>query len=468
MFFFHMPRLKIGKHEAALPIVQGGMGVGISLSGLASAVADEGGVGVIAANAIGMIDPDYYSDGRAANIRTLRSEIRRARARSNGLIGVNIMVAANDFQPLLDVVVEERVDAVFMGAGLPIRNIPVARLRAAGVAVVPIVSSGRAAELIFRYWEKTYQDIPDAVVVEGPLAGGHLGFRPEQLDDPAYKLEALIPEVIAALAPFGQSFNRRIPVIAAGGVYSGEDILRFLRLGAQGVQMATRFVATHECDADIRFKEAYLQCRAEDIAIIKSPVGMPGRAIRNRFLESAAAGVRNVSRCAWRCLDHCDIKNSVYCISAALNNARQGELDKGFVFVGANAYRVKRIESVAGLIHGLKVEYETAVISSVTALKDEYLHGIESAFAKLQQEFDQARQHLCRLRDERTQQLETCILGLRQEYRRTLRRIQILRGEVDSALDKLNQLKERFPDRLAELQAIMARFPFHSMAATGA
>jgi nitronate monooxygenase len=284
MIFFKMPKMTIGNRTLPLPIIQGGMGVGISLANLASAVADQGGMGVIAANGIGMIEPDYYEDGRAANIKALRSEIRRARSKTSGLIGINIMVAANDFQQLLDVAIEEKVDALFMGAGLPIKNIPVARIRAANVLVIPIVSSGRAAELIFKYWEKNYNDVPDAVVVEGPLAGGHLGFKAEKLQDADQALEVLVPQVIAVLDSFQKTFNKKIPVIAAGGIFTGEDILRFLQLGAQGVQMATRFVATEECDADIRFKEAYLKCTPEDIVIIKSPVGLPGRAIRNHFL----------------------------------------------------------------------------------------------------------------------------------------------------------------------------------------
>jgi NAD(P)H-dependent flavin oxidoreductase YrpB (nitropropane dioxygenase family) len=210
-----MPKMTIGNRTVPLPIIQGGMGVGISLANLASAVADQGGMGVIAANGIGMIEPDYYDDGRAANIKALRSEIRRARSKTSGLIGINIMVAVNDFQQLLDVAIEEKVDALFMGAGLPIKNIPVARIRAANVLVVPIISSGRAAELIFKYWEKNYNDIPDAVVVEGPLAGGHLGFKAEKLQDADQALEVLVPQVIAALERFQNIFNKKIPIIAA-------------------------------------------------------------------------------------------------------------------------------------------------------------------------------------------------------------------------------------------------------------
>jgi nitronate monooxygenase len=453
-----MPKLTIGKRTAALPIIQGGMGVGISLSGLAAAVAGQGGIGVIAANGIGMIEPDYFADGRAANIRAMRSELRKARAKTSGLIGVNIMVAANDFQQLLDACIEERADALFMGAGLPIKNIPVARIRAAGVMVIPIVSSGRAADLIFKYWEKAYQDIPDAVVVEGPLAGGHLGFRADRLQDADQQLEVLVPQVVAALARYEEAFHKKIPVIAAGGIYTGEDILRFLQLGAQGVQMATRFVATDECDADRRFKEAYVSCRPGDIAIIKSPVGLPGRAIRNHVLDNAAAGVRNVKRCAWRCLEQCDIQHADYCISIALDNARRGLLDQGFAFCGANAHRVESIVPVAELLDGLKHEYEAAFIQSLVTLKDEYVRTIEGKFAGLQQDYLQARQRFVLLRSEAGKAWNLRRDSLREDYERAQALFENLKGEYEAAMKKLNSLKERFPENLAELQEIARRF----------
>jgi nitronate monooxygenase len=458
MIFFKMPKLALGKRTASLPIIQGGMGVGISLSGLAAAVAAQGGIGIIAANGIGMIEPDYFADGRAANIRALRSEIRKARAQTSGLIGVNIMVAANDFFQLLDTAIEEKADALFMGAGLPIKNIPVEKIRAAGVLVIPIVSSGRAAELIFKYWEKAYQDVPDAVVVEGPLAGGHLGFKADKLQDADQQLEVLVPQVVAAVARFEEAFHKRIPVIAAGGIYTGEDILRFLQLGAQGVQMATRFVATDECDADRRFKEAYVACRPGDIAIIKSPVGLPGRAIRNHFLDNAAAGVRNVKRCAWRCLEQCDIRHADYCISIALDNARQGLLDQGFAFCGANAHRVEKIVPVAELLDGLKHEYEAAFIQSLVTLKDEYVRAIEKKFAGLHQDYQQARQRFVLLRADAGRAWDIRRDSLREDYERAQAMFEKLKGEYESASRKLNSLKERFPEKLAELQEIARRF----------
>ncbi|WP_319562637.1 nitronate monooxygenase [Marispirochaeta sp.] len=347
---FDWPSFRIGNLNARIPVVQGGMGVGISLSGLASAAANAGGIGIIAANAIGMLEPDYFKDGRAANIRVLRREIRTAREKSNGIIGVNIMVAVNDFHELLDVAIEEKVDLVFMGAGLPIKNIPVERMREAGVKAVPVISSARAAEMIFKMWKKIYNDVPDALVFEGPKAGGHLGFSEEQIDDPAFQLESIVPQVVEAVRPYEAEFQRNIPVIAGGGIFTGEDIYKALELGASAVQMGTRFVATNECDADAAFKEAYVQCSTEDIGLIQSPVGMPGRAIRNKFITDSEEGKRPPFRCAWQCLASCKAEKAKYCISIALNNARRGKLSQGFVFAGSNAYRVEKIMSVVSLV----------------------------------------------------------------------------------------------------------------------
>ncbi len=370
-----LPPLRLAGRTARLPIVQGGMGVGLSLSGLAVAVAAEGGIGVIAATGIGMIEPDYYDRPLEANLRALRSEIHKARSATEGLLGVNIMVAADGFLDMLRTAVEERIDFLFLGAGLPIKNIPVAMIREAGTGIVPIVSSGRAARLIFKSWEKLYRDIPDAVVLEGPRAGGHLGFKPEHLNDPAYQLEHLIPEVLEALKEFELRFGRTIPLIAGGGVFSGADIHRILKLGAQGVQMGTRFIATDECDADIRFKQAYVQCRKEDIMIIQSPVGLPGRAIRSPFLDDLAAGVKKLFRCPSHCLESCGAREARYCIAEALDNARRGLLGDGFAFCGANTYRVTSIVPVHDLVTGLKQGY--VVAGFAWSLKAEYARAAE-------------------------------------------------------------------------------------------
>ncbi len=354
-----IPSLVIGDLVARVPIVQGGMGVGISLSGLAAATANAGGIGVIAAAGIGLLEPDGFKDFVGANIRGLRREIRTARAKTKGILGVNIMVALSDFADLVRTAIEEKIDVIFSGAGLPV-NLPEFLKDGVKTKLVPIVSSGRAATLLAKRWLDKYNYAPDAFVVEGPMAGGHLGYKAEQLDDPAYALEAIVPEVIAAVKPFEERAGRKIPVIAGGGIYTGADIRRFIEMGASGVQMATRFVATDECDADPAFKAAYVAAGRDDLEIIKSPVGMPGRAIRNKFLDDVAEGRKKPFACPYHCIVTCDVEKSPYCISLALMNAQKGRLDKGFAFAGANAWRTEKIVPVRELVDELVKEYEAS------------------------------------------------------------------------------------------------------------
>lgn len=258
------PALRIGNLTARIPVIQGGMGVGISLSGLASAVANQGGIGVIAGAMIGMKEPDVAKDPLTANLRALSTEILKARQMTDGIIGVNLMVALTTFTQMVRTAIENRADIIFSGAGLPL-DMPRHLLQMCEekkeefkTKLVPIVSSARAATVIAKKWVTHFGYTPDAFVVEGPKAGGHLGFKPEELHDPAHALEVLVPQVVDAVKPMEDKCGRSVPVIAAGGVYSGADIMKFLNLGASGVQMGTRFVATHECDADERFKQSYL------------------------------------------------------------------------------------------------------------------------------------------------------------------------------------------------------------------
>jgi NAD(P)H-dependent flavin oxidoreductase YrpB (nitropropane dioxygenase family) len=335
------------------------MGIGISLSGLASAVAEEGGIGVIATADIGMDEPDFAKNFLEANIRALRKEIRKARELTKGILGVNIMVALTNFADLVKTAIEEGIDIIFSGAGLPL-NLPEFLHGSVKTKLVPIVSSARAAGIIARKWSEKFDRIPDAVVVEGPKAGGHIGFKEEMIFDPAYSLERLVPEVIQALRPYEERYKKPIPVIAAGGIYTGADIYKFLQLGASGVQMATRFVTTYECDASDKFKQTYIAAKEEDIVIIKSPVGLPGRAIKNTFLEEVGRGQRKPFKCPYHCLKTCDYKNTPYCISFALINAQRGNLMHGFAFAGANAYRADKIIPVKELIQTLIKEYRDA------------------------------------------------------------------------------------------------------------
>jgi nitronate monooxygenase len=354
----NLPALRIGDLIAKIPIVQGGMGVGISLSGLASAVANQGGIGVIAAAMIGMSEPDIGSNPIEANIRALKNEIRKARTLTKGLLGVNIMVALTHFSNLVIAAIEEGIDFIFSGAGLPL-DLPKYLKQRSKPKLVPIVSSGRAAEVLCKKWSRL-SHLPDAFVVEGPMAGGHLGLKPEQIFAPEFTLEKLVAEVLEAVKPFEAESGRAIPVIAAGGVYSGADIRKFLKMGAAGVQMATRFVATHECDASPEFKQAYVNAAKKDIVIINSPVGLPGRAINNEFLEAVKRGEKIPFTCPYHCIRTCDHRKSPYCIALALIQAKKGNLKRGFVFSGQNAYRVDRIISVRELISSLVEEYADA------------------------------------------------------------------------------------------------------------
>jgi NAD(P)H-dependent flavin oxidoreductase YrpB (nitropropane dioxygenase family) len=270
------------------------------------------------------------------------------------------MVALTNFADLVKTSIEEGIDIIFSGAGLPL-SLPQFVNDTIKTKLVPIVSSGRAAGIIAKKWSEKYNRPPDALVVEGPMAGGHLGFKEEMLDDPDYSLEKLVPEVIAAIKPYEEKYSRSIPVIAAGGIYTGADMYRFFQLGAAGVQMATRFVTTHECDASEKFKQTYLDAKKEDMVIIKSPVGMPGRAIRNKFLDEVKEGQRKPFECPYCCLKTCDVENSPYCITLALTNAQKGNLSNGFAFAGANAYKATKIISVKELIETIKEEYKAAV-----------------------------------------------------------------------------------------------------------
>ncbi len=359
MSVLEMKDLIIGNLKAKLPVIQGGMGVGISLSGLAAAVANEGGVGVIATAGIGLQEKDFRTDFRGSHIRGLIDQIRKARSVSNGLLGVNIMVALSNFADLVRTAVDEKIDFIFSGAGLPL-SLPEFLKGSRRTKLVPIVSSGKAARIIARKWMSDYDYVPDAFVVEGPKAGGHLGFKPEQLDNPDYALENLVTDVIKEVRPLEEQSGRDIPVIAAGGIYTGRDIYNIMKLGADGVQMGSRFVPTVECDASEAFKKSYLDAKQEDIGIIQSPVGLPGRAIINEFVLSTMAGIKKPFSCPYHCISTCRYKESPYCIALALMNAKIGNFKHGFAFAGQNAYRADSIVSVKEMFDALKNEFNEA------------------------------------------------------------------------------------------------------------
>ncbi len=353
-----MKELKIGNLVAKVPIVQGGMGVGISLSGLASAVANAGGVGVISAAGLGLIYNDISKNFNDACIHGLKQELKKAREATKGIIGVNIMVALSNFADMVRTSIEEKADIIFAGAGLPL-NLPSFLNPNSVTKLVPIVSSARALKLICRRWIGEYGYTPDAVVVEGPKAGGHLGYSHEQINDENYSLENIVPEVVTAAREIGEQQGKYIPVIAGGGIYTGEDIYNITSLGADGVQMGTRFVTTEECDASEAFKQSYIDARQEDIEIIQSPVGMPGRAVHNTFLQKVKEGLKQPKSCPFNCIKTCDVTNSPYCIMLALYNAYKGKMENGYAFCGSNAWRCDKILSVKKLINSLKAEFNT-------------------------------------------------------------------------------------------------------------
>lgn len=352
-----MKALNIGGLKVQFPIIQGGMGVGISLSGLASAVANEGGIGVISAAGLGMLRQGKTKDFLLNNIHGLQDEIRRAKQLSTGIIGVNIMVALTNFADLVRTAIDEEIDIIFAGAGLPL-DLPKYLKPGSRTKLVPIVSSARTASLICQKWWGHFACLPDAIVVEGPKAGGHLGFKPNQIEDEDFALEKLIPEVLKVTADLEKKYGRTIPVIAAGGIYSGADIARFLDMGASGVQMGTRFVTTFECDASESFKTEYLNAEIKDIRIIQSPVGMPGRAINSAFLNDVVAGKRHPKSCPVNCIHTCDIKTAPYCIMASLTSALRGNFQRGYAFAGSNVWRTNKIVAVKELMQTLRLEYE--------------------------------------------------------------------------------------------------------------
>ena len=341
--------LVIGDLVAKVPLIQGGMGVGVSLSSLAGAVAAEGGIGVISTAQIGYREPDFDTDPIGANLRAIGTEIRKARQiAKGGILGVNIMVATRRYEDYVRAAIEAGIDLIISGAGLPM-DLP-KLVGAAKTKLAPIVSSVKSVQVIMRYWWKKYSRLPDAVVIEGPLAGGHLGFHKEQLED----IEGLhyddeVKAIIEQVDATASEHETEIPVIMAGGVYTRDDMEHYLEMGAAGVQMATRFVTTYECDADDAYKQTYIDAAKEDIVIVQSPVGMPGRAILNPFMKRAKEGRIQHGKCHL-CVSTCTPDKTPYCITDALVNAAKGKTEDALLFCGANAYRATKLEHVKDIM----------------------------------------------------------------------------------------------------------------------
>ena len=350
--------LTLAGRALTVPILQGGMGVGVSLGGLAGAVAACGGMGCISTADTGYREPDFEKDPVSANRRALAAEIAKAKkiAGGAGIVAINAMVATQNYADAVKTAVEAGVDAIVSGAGLPL-ELP-GLVGKADVALAPIVSSGRAARLILRRWAKAFGRTADFVVIEGCKAGGHLGFAEEDLlAGKCQTLDEILPEVLAEVKPFEEQFGHAIPVFVAGGVYTGEDMAHYMKQGAAGVQIATRFIPTYECDASQAYKDVLLKASAEDVRIIHSPVGMPGRALNTPLVQKLSEGMRfPPKRCA-RCLKGCNPAQVPYCITHALIEAVKGNVEEGLFFCGANVGRLDKMRSVRALMDELMNEW---------------------------------------------------------------------------------------------------------------
>jgi NAD(P)H-dependent flavin oxidoreductase YrpB (nitropropane dioxygenase family) len=350
-----MKAVKLKNKLLKLPIIQGGMGIGVSRCRLAGAVAKEGGMGVISTAQVGYDEPDFAKQPEEANLRVLPQQIQKAKelAGGNGLVAVNIMAVTQLYETYVKKVCEAGVDAIISGAGLP-TSLPE---YAAGydVALAPIVSSAKSANVILKYWDKKYNRTADFLVIEGPKAGGHLGFTNEQLEDIEHlDYDEEVRQILTVKASYEEEYETEIPVFLAGGMFTKEDVAHALNLGVDGIQAATRFVATEECDASDAYKQAYVNAKDEDVVIIKSPVGMPGRAVRNAFIDAVSTNSNKITYC-FNCLKACNPAKAPYCITQALINAVKGDLDNGLIFCGSRVGEIDRITTVHELMAELTV-----------------------------------------------------------------------------------------------------------------
>lgn len=347
-----MKPLIIGDLVAKVPVIQGGMGVGVSRSSLAAAVAKAGGIGVISGAQVGYDEDDFEKNTLNANLRALKKHIIKAKESClDGIIGVNLMVAMNHYEEHVKQAIEAGVDLIISGAGLPTK-LP-GFVKNSKVKIAPIVSTSKAASVILKMWDRKEKTTADLIVVEGPKAGGHLGYTKDELESITVDdYDKEFKEILKVAKTYGEKYNKEIPVVAAGGIYTGDDVAKYINLGASGVQVGTRFVTTYECDAHENFKNTYINSSKDDINIVTSPVGMPGRAITNKFIETVSASRPKITKC-YDCLIPCNPKNTPYCISQALINAVKGDIDNSLLFCGENAYRADRLYSVAEVIEEL-------------------------------------------------------------------------------------------------------------------
>jgi nitronate monooxygenase len=362
-----LPKLTIGKITLDVPIIQRGMGVGISWENLAGAVAKEGAMGVVSAVGTGYRFPELVKKDKFGrpigpenthSREALKRIIQKAKelSQGRGAIGVNVLCAITDYPRVVRDAAEAGADAIISGAGLPLK-LP-EYVKGFDIALIPIVSSARALKLICQTWEKRYQRLPDAVVLEGSLSGGHQGFHKEDCFKKEYQLESLLPEVLEEAKNWGD-----LKVIVAGGVWSYQDIKKYLELGASGVQIATRFICTYECDAPQIYKEILLRLNPEDIILINSPVGYPLRVVKTPFVEKFLAGYRDFKGCVSNCLTPCKKGEKAsqvgFCIAEKLSAAWMGNYEEGIFISGANGHLLKkqgiiRVKDLIAILTGQK------------------------------------------------------------------------------------------------------------------
>lgn len=340
----------------SIPLIQGGMGIGVSRSKLAGAVAKEGGMGVISTAQIGYDDPDFVGNESRCNLKAITDHIQKAKeiANGNGMVAVNVMVALQHYKEHVVQAVKAGADAVICGAGLPL-DLP-ELVKGSKAKIAPIVSSKKAVSVILKSWLKKYNVLPDFVVVEGPKAGGHLGFSKEAVELYATGgFEEEVKEIVAQTHQYEEAYGKKIPIFLAGGIWNSKDVADAKALGVDGVQVATRFVATEECDASLEYKMSYVNAKTEDVKIIKSPVGMPGRALNNKMIQNAEVEKPKIQRC-YHCIKNCKMTEIPYCITNALVNAVKGNVEQGLIFCGANVDKVKEIQTVHQVIEDLMFE----------------------------------------------------------------------------------------------------------------
>jgi len=354
---------KIGKYTIEKPIVQGGMGVGISWDQLAGNVSKEGGLGVISSVGTGIYANRKYSDKISKDMRpseannfysanALHAIFDNAREIcGDAPLACNVLYASVDYNRIVKDACEAGANIIITGAGLPL-TMPEATKEYPDVALVPIVSTAKALRILCRRWKKTHGRLPDAVIVEGPLSGGHQGFKYDECFLAENQLEVILPPVVEEAKNWGS-----MPIIAAGGIWDHNDIAKMLELGANAVQMGTRFIGTVECDAHDNFKKVILDAKEEDIKLLKSPVGYPARGVKTNLQtmiqEQTAPKIACISNCVAPCNRGVEAREVGYCIADRLSDAYDGLTDSGLFFTGSNGYRLNQIITVKELIDKL-------------------------------------------------------------------------------------------------------------------